>query len=229
MLAFVLAVIGGVVGEELAIVLTGAHADAKGNIPVTAPILVGVVVGQYGVWLAWMALVSHRKGTGSLHLDFGFFVDPARDWWLVFAGSGFALLAGLLLAPLSSLDKGKSQDVVDQLTSSHGAKRAVLILTAIVVAPAIEELFFRGLLLRSLLRRFSSPVAVVIAAVCFAFVHFAIDPSIAQIAVQPALVALGVLSGYFAVRTGNLSRSVLLHAGFNLLAVVTGVAILTIR
>jgi membrane protease YdiL (CAAX protease family) len=38
--------------------------------------------------------------------------------------------------------------------------------------------------------------------------------------VLPALVALGLVSGVLAVRTGNLSRSILLHAGFNLVAVL---------
>ena len=35
----------------------------------------------------------------------------------------------------------------------------------------------------------------------------------------PAIILLGIVSGYQAVRTGNLSRSILLHMGFNALSV----------
>ena len=36
----------------------------------------------------------------------------------------------------------------------------------------------------------------------------------------PAIILLGVVSGYQAAKTGNLSRSILLHVGFNALSVV---------
>jgi len=36
----------------------------------------------------------------------------------------------------------------------------------------------------------------------------------------PAIVLLGIVSGYQAVKHGDLARSVLLHAGFNLLTAV---------
>jgi membrane protease YdiL (CAAX protease family) len=38
--------------------------------------------------------------------------------------------------------------------------------------------------------------------------------------VLPALVALGCLCGVLAVRSGSLSRPILVHAGFNLLTTV---------
>jgi hypothetical protein len=40
----------------------------------------------------------------------------------------------------------------------------------------------------------------------------------------PALLALGLVSGYQAVRTGLLSRSIALHVGFNALTVVAVLA-----
>jgi len=109
---------------------------------------------------------------------------------------------------------------VHDLDTAHGVKLAVIALTAVVVAPVVEELFFRGLLLRALQRRFSAPAAVAISGATFGAVHL-LDPG--AYVILPALVALGMLSGVFAVRTGNLSRSILLHAGFNLLAVAAAV------
>jgi membrane protease YdiL (CAAX protease family) len=221
-IAFVLATVGGVLGETVAIVATGAK-TVHGTIPETAPLLLGAVVGQYGAWLAWIYAAS-RKGFGSLRADFGFVVDIVRDWPMVPLGLGLEIAAGIALAPISHFVKHTPQRVVQDLDTAHGAKLAVLSVTALLFAPVVEELFFRGLLLRSLQRRMSAPAAVAISALAFGLAHVIFD--FGSGVVLPALVALGMLSGYFAVRTGNLSRSILLHMGFNLLAVL---AVLTHR
>ena len=96
----------------------------------------------------------------------------------------------------------------------------MLALTIVLLAPVTEELLFRGALLRSLLRRVSPAVAVLISAVVFGLVHALGDPSVGTVIAMPAIILLGVVSGYQAARTGNLSRSILLHVGFNALSVV---------
>jgi membrane protease YdiL (CAAX protease family) len=53
----------------------------------------------------------------------------------------------------------------------------------------------------------------------FALVHPLGDPEVGSVIVVPAILALGLVSGYLAVRSGNLSRSIMLHMGFNLLTV----------
>jgi membrane protease YdiL (CAAX protease family) len=92
--------------------------------------------------------------------------------------------------------------------------------TIVLLAPLTEELLFRGTLLRSLLRKMSPEWAVLVTAVAFGLVHALGDPSIGTVIALPAIILLGVVSGYQAARTGNLSRSILLHVGFNALTVV---------
>jgi membrane protease YdiL (CAAX protease family) len=222
-LAFLLATVGGVVGSYVAIVATGAKI-VDGNVPQTAAILAGAVIGQYGVWFACIYGASRFKGIGSLRADFGFVVDVAHDWVMVPLGFAIEIAAGILLLPISHFVKHAPQRVVQDLNSAHGGKLVVLGVTALVAAPVIEELFFRGLLLRALQRRMSAPAAVMFSALAFGLAHVVFD--FGSGVVLPALVALGALSGIFAVRTGNLSRSILLHAGFNLVAVL---AVLTNR
>ena len=101
---------------------------------------------------------------------------------------------------------------------AHGLDTTFFVVAVLVVAPIGEELLFRGALLRALLRRTGPATAIFVAALAFALVHVVLDPG-AGYAV-PALLFLGLLSGYEAWRTGDLSRSILLHAGFNLLAVL---------
>ena len=96
----------------------------------------------------------------------------------------------------------------------------MLALTIVLLAPLTEELLFRGTLLRSLLRKVSPAVAVLISAVVFGLVHALGDPSVGTVIAMPAIILLGIVSGWQAARTGNLSRSILLHVGFNALSVV---------
>jgi uncharacterized protein len=218
LLAFVLAVVAGYVASALAIALTGTKVLPDGSYPETAPILFAAVAGQYGVWFGWIVLASIRKGLGSLRADFGLVVDLVADWWMVPLGLAFEMVAAFALWPISHLVRRTPQEVVKELDTAHGVKLAILVVTAVAVAPVVEELFFRGLLLRSLQRRVSAPVAVALSALAFAAAHL-LDPG--AYVVVPALVALGMISGVLAVRTGNLSRSILLHVGFNLLAVLS--------
>jgi membrane protease YdiL (CAAX protease family) len=216
-LALVVALVVGLVATEIAVGITHTKPLANGNYPETAPILVAGAVGQYGAWLAMMVVTSVRKGLGTLRADFGLVIDIVADWWLLALGFGFSLAAGIVMWPVTHYVHHAPQQIVQDLDTAHGAKLVVIAITAVVVAPLVEELFFRGLLLRALQRRLSAPAAVAISGVTFGALHL-LDPG--AYAVLPALVALGMLSGVFAVRTGNLSRSILLHAGFNLLAVV---------
>jgi membrane protease YdiL (CAAX protease family) len=79
---------------------------------------------------------------------------------------------------------------------------------------------FRGLLLRGLQNYMSDNWAIGTSATIFGCVHFLGGNALGTLAALPALIGLGVVSGVLAVRSGNLSRSILLHMGFNLLAVV---------
>jgi uncharacterized protein len=224
LLAFVLSFVGAAIVGWIAIVASGTKIGSDGKIPVTAPVLLGAIVGQYGGWLAWMYAASRIKGYGSLRADFGFVVRPLEDWPMIPLGLGLEIVAAIALLPISRLVNHTPQNVVHELDTAHGAKLALLVVTALVIAPVVEELFFRGLLLRSLQRRVSAPYAVALSALAFGLAHVVLD--FGSGVVLPALVALGMISGIFAVRTGNLSRSILLHIGFNLLAVL---AVLTNR
>ena len=82
----------------------------------------------------------------------------------------------------------------------------------------MEELLFRGMLLRALMRRTTPAWAIFGSSLIFAVIHVVGDFGAGY--VVPALLLLGLVSGYEAVRTGNLARSMLLHIGFNLLSTI---------
>jgi membrane protease YdiL (CAAX protease family) len=188
--------------------------------------LIVLICAQNFAIIAWLALVARRKGTGSLRTDFGLEVRrPAAAWvadlpWF-FAGIGLQLVALVPIGILNSIyGHTAKQDVVKSADHAVGWEIPVLALAIVLLAPLTEELLFRGTLLRSLLRKVAPATAVLISAVVFGLVHALGDPSVGTLVALPAIVLLGVVSGWQAARTGNLSRSILLHVGFNALSVV---------
>ena len=81
------------------------------------------------------------------------------------------------------------------------------------LSPIVEELFFRGLLQRSLLRWMGPAPAIALQAGVFAFTHF-------QKLQFAALFAFGVVLGYLAHRTGRLGPGIAAHMVFNGAAVL---------
>jgi membrane protease YdiL (CAAX protease family) len=188
--------------------------------------LIVLICAQNFAIIAWLAMVARRKGTGSLRSDFGLEIRrPVGAWfsdlrWF-FAGIGLQLVALIPIGLLNSIyGHDAKQDVVKTADHASGWQIPVLALAIVLLAPLTEELLFRGTLLRSLLRKVSPAAAVLISAVVFGLVHALGDPSVGTLIALPAIILLGIVSGYQAANTGSLSRSILLHVGFNALSVV---------
>lgn len=171
--------------------------------------------------LLTVAAVLRLKGSGSARADLGFAVRARHAGYLLL-GPPLHLLAGIVLAPILAL-LGRSDPPV-QAISTDAADATGLLITAatvlglVIVGPATEELVFRGLLLRSLLRRMPEARAVAISAAAFALVHL-LDPGAWPIV--PGLFVLGwVLARLTLGEDGTLSRAIFAHAGFNLVSVI---------
>lgn len=190
----------------------------------------GQAVSQIGLWTGMMAailLASRRKGHGTLAEDFGF----SARWSDVGLGVAVALavqiavlpVVGLLLRPLLG-EPEVSGPVRDLIDKAHGPAFIGLIATVGIGAPVVEELFFRGLLLRSLQRRVPVVAAVVLASIAFGLAHASTLPAEAVILVMVSLTVFGAVLNVLAVRTGRLGPGIVAHATFNLFTV----ALLTI-
>lgn len=89
---------------------------------------------------------------------------------------------------------------------------AIFTLVAVVAAPIVEELFYRGLLLRGLTHYMHPAYSVVLSALIFAVIHF-------QLAQLPGLFMFGLIAGMIVYYTGRVGVSIVLHMAFNLTAV----------
>lgn len=213
-IVYVAGLVCSVAGFSVGAALSGLEPGDDTN-AATLGYAIGAMYLAYG---GALFLISQYKGRGSLFLDFGVAIR-LKYWWALVAGFGLQFVLGLLVLPLITLVDNEQQSVVEELRDSSGAKLAILLVAAGLLAPVFEEVLFRGLLLRSLRRRFTPELAIGIQALIFAAAHLT-DPSLGSLAVVPALYALGVISGIAAVRVGDLSVSIPLHMGFNLVTLL---------
>jgi membrane protease YdiL (CAAX protease family) len=223
---FAVAVFGFAAGLVLSAV-TAAIAEAGTHYRVTegAPLPVVVTVADLlGLWVGLVGAAvwwSRTRGTGSLVTDYGCRIGA---WWDVPVGAGVGLACQYWLIPVMyrpfeqvdrSLSRQLGQPTQRDVGAAHGSiSVAVLLLALAVGAPLVEELFFRGLLLRSLSRWTNPPVAVVATAILFGLAHFE--------KVQFAgLAVFGMILGLLARRSRRLAPSVAAHSAFNAVAVLS--------
>jgi uncharacterized protein len=185
------------------------------------------VVTTLGLWLGMAGvpvLASRAKGTGDLGRDFGWRIDLKADVW---TGLGLALLAqGIVLAlsiavQVFAPDVEVSQSSQDMAAGTHGARLAVLVVIFAVGAPLVEELFFRGLLLRALWRRFGSGAAVALSGLVFGFVHLEAGDPVGAIVVVGGLTVFGWVLAWITVKKGRIGPALVAHMAFNAVGVVS--------
>lgn len=102
--------------------------------------------------------------------------------------------------------------VTPDISVSTTASGLVWALVNVCLLPAfLEECIYRGVLMQSL-RRFGDGFALVISAVLFSLMH-------RNVLQAPIALLMGLVIGYFVLRTGSLWTGVLMHFCNNLLAV----------
>jgi hypothetical protein len=101
---------------------------------------------------------------------------------------------------------------------------AVFAVFAVFAAPLFEELVFRGLLLRSLTRRYGRRLAVVVQAVVFGLYHVTPAAGAANIPTVIYLAVWGAVAGVAATRYQRLGPSMVAHCLANLTVVAVVVS-----
>ena len=189
---------------------------SHGGTDIYTKLVFGIILPaqQLTVVLA-VVYVTRLKGQKSLARDFGF-VIRLRDAKALIVGAVLEVALTLALLPILQLDPdAKNQQLLSDLKEHRDAGTVILfVIGAVIFAPIVEELLFRGVLLRALLRRFEPAYAVLGSGVIFALVHYVGDPNTRPF--LPALAGLGVVLAVVALRSGDLSTSIFIHAGFNL-------------
>ncbi|MFP7761477.1 type II CAAX prenyl endopeptidase Rce1 family protein [Marisediminicola sp. LYQ85] len=197
---------------------------------------VGQLVSYLVVWVPLLGAVlyaSRRFGSGSLHRDLGFRVRPLDLLW----GIGVGLLARAFATFLEIAVNGGPSTAALQLGGPLAADRLTLwFVTAavapLVFAPLIEELFFRGTVLRAIApiadarpTPRTAIIAIIASSIAFAIIHVVGAPSTsAMLVAGGSTLVFGLASGVLAVLTGRLGASITAHVTFNALVVLPALA-----
>jgi membrane protease YdiL (CAAX protease family) len=188
-------------------------------------IALGVLVNAVG-FVGWPLLVSRWKGSRSLRRDFGLAITPG-DVGLGVAGFVVLLFwqgaAGLAWYALSGGDETPTN--TDFLSRTPGPGGVLVIVVAVaVVTPIAEELFFRGLALRAVARRWGRVWGVAVSSVLFGLMH-ALGLDLATAAFVVVVTAgFGVVFGFLAAWRRRLGAAIVAHGLVNALAITVALS-----
>jgi len=171
----------------------------------------GALLGKFSyliqLGVAWpLALwVGFRWSRGSLTRVFPITRFPLHAaLTLCIASSGITILmasAGFLISKSATIENCLVQH-------SPVSNRLNVFFPVVLVAPLAEELFFRGLVLRRHLARYSATTAIWISAVLFALAHLNLWQAVAAL-------PFGLAYAWLSQRTGSLTPSILSHITAN--------------
>lgn len=137
-----------------------------------------IVIG-YGIFLGILALI-HTRLEGGLPRLFGSTAPPHRGLqfgrglrYYMMAMPGIAFIALLYFQGLEWLGVEQAPQPIIELLTGMDSPAGILIMAvfAIVLAPIVEELVFRGMLLPLLTRRAGLVAGVVVSSLLFALLH----------------------------------------------------------
>ena len=214
--AALLAAAGVVAGLALSVIgSTIAVLAAPGNkLALMLLSLGGLWTGLLGaVWTA-----SRKFGSGNVWRDFGVRL-PASDIGRGLVVAVVGRVAGLILVvPLISISR---RFIGSDLKPFEGARTdpvllAVVAALVLVGAPFVEELFFRGLLLRSLLPLLGPRGAIAAQALVFASLHLRPSYGLGNVSLVLAIGTMGIVQGIVAERYRRLGPVMVAHSLFNL-------------
>ena len=177
------------------------------------------LVASWSAYIAGMWIVSERSGTADPVNDFGISMLPIDA-----IGFGIGVLAQLVVIrlvylPLENLwptvfaDDELKRNAEGLVDRAGGLMTVLLFVLVVFGAPIVEELFYRGLLQRSLLARFNDTFVVIGVAALFALIHF-------RPVEYPGLFEFGLILGVCAQVTGRLGTSIAAHIGFNMTGLI---------
>jgi len=164
----------------------------------------------FGNGVLFIGLMAYKQ------IDYAALFHPTRN--SVTATLGVVTLPILLLVPGLILAAGavnaivvwlvpmsvEDQTMFDQVMSSG----PLALFFACVAAPILEEMLFRGVMLRSFLRQYSRTKAILCSSAIFGIAHL----NIYQLATA---FAIGIVAGWLYERCRSLWPCILLHATYN--------------
>jgi membrane protease YdiL (CAAX protease family) len=188
-----------------------AFNSSNDNLPRSVPWL---FTGQLALWAAYGVgpLILARQA-GQSYVD-AFRLEFETRAVVIWAFVG--LVVQIVVIPLVYLPLGRfidpdqvgdaAEELIDMAASP--ADVVLLFVMIVVIAPVVEELFFRGTVLPAIMDRLGPWPAILISSVWFAASHL-------QAIQFPGLLVIGLVLAYSRVKTSSLIPAIAVHVAFN--------------
>ncbi len=176
--------------------------------------LLGLV--GYGPSLLWVRFASKKWGSGRFFEDVGLrprFADLGWGPVVWLAAIGTQILMGAIVLGLG-VPLSNNTDGIGELTDDRTYVISIVI-TAVIAAPFVEEIVFRGLVMRGLRSRMTAVPTIALQAVLFGVAH--IDPirGAGNIGLVVVLSGVGAAFGGAAYLLRRIGPTIVAHAIFN--------------
>ncbi len=205
-----------------------------------------LVLSALPVWIGLLGTAvwaCRRHGTASLIRDLGLRFKPIDLAIGLAAGLGLRFAAGIWAVAYSSISGQQPTSNLESVLGNGFGTGIWLLLNALaiaVVGPVIEEIFFRGVGLRSALaslwRRSNRPrladprhriwVSIAATSLIFAVLHVSeVNDVTSAVVLLPSLFLAGWVLARLTIWSGRLGPAIVTHVVFNGVAVVALLAI----
>ena len=168
-----------------------------------------LISGLLTLFILWLFFVIRRKKIfqeAGLHK-----FNKSKVLPLILLGGVAALFVSCVLS-LLPLPESLMESYMESSQGLLSGSLPVMILSTVIVAPIVEEVVFRGLILSRLKKAMNVWVAIVISSLLFALMHG-----------QPLWIVyaflLGMLLAIIAEHFNTIGASIILHMAFNLVGV----------
>lgn len=187
--------------------------------------IVVVTVVSYGPSIAWARYVSRRWGSGRYASVGWRFRWSDLGWgpltWLsaVVFEAAIALLIVALDIPFTSNIE------LDGTGDTDRTYMIALLVSAVIAAPVVEELIFRGVVMRGFLSTMPATAAILLQGVLFGAAHFDPIRGVGNTGLVAVLAGVGIVLGASAYMFRRIGPVVIAHAilnGVALTLVLTG-------
>jgi membrane protease YdiL (CAAX protease family) len=214
-------VVAFLIAGMLSLPVLNAFDDESDLANMTATVVAALVI--IGILIGWLS-IYHRGWVRVMRLP-----DKGRWGAEILAGVLYGLglyvvavvfVGGILLVLLNALsgDQVQAPEQVPQGLSVVGI--VVTSLYAIVIAPFGEELFFRGVLFRSLRDRHGLKIGLLGTAVGFGLIHFIPGDAVDAALLMLVMAFTGASLGFLYERRGTIVAPIAAHMTFNVIGLV---------
>jgi membrane protease YdiL (CAAX protease family) len=183
--------------------------------PIVVYLVIAAVLAYVPPLIFWV-YASGRWGSGHRRLDVGLLVKwKDLGWgpvtWLACLG------AEVVMAVVVKIAHVPFQSNTESLHDLHDRRGYVvaMLLLAVLIAPIVEEIIFRGLVLRGLQSRMGPVAAIAVQGVLFGMAHISPERGMRNIGLVMVLSSVGMVLGASAYLLRRLGPTMIAHAIMN--------------